>query len=46
MTKDNIFRLVKERFNIVAEKDQVNFVKLKTHGLMEPHHYPRFTLVM
>ena len=44
--KETIFKLVKDRFNIDADPNRVHFVKLLTHEKMEPHHYPRFTLVM
>lgn len=46
MPKANIFKLVKERFNIDADPDKVSFVKLKSHTWMEPQHYPRCTLIM
>lgn len=44
-SKEEIFKLVKERFNIDADPKNVKFLKLKTHTWMEPQHYPSFTLI-
>jgi alpha-1,2-mannosyltransferase len=46
MPKEQIFKLVKDRFNIDADHNRVKFLKLSTHTWMEPHHYPRFTLIL
>jgi len=45
MEKSKVFALVKERFSIAADSEKVRFVKLETHHGMEPHHYPRFTML-